>query len=63
MQLAPHPPAPSLKKGRRGDRFKVPLPLLGEGFRVRVTQMGCSQFKVPLPLLGEGFRVRENLTH
>jgi hypothetical protein len=26
MQLAPHPPAPSPKKGRRGDRFKVPLP-------------------------------------
>jgi hypothetical protein len=32
----PHPPAPSPKAGEGGqEQFKVPLPLLGEGFRVR----------------------------
>ncbi|WP_404791155.1 condensation domain-containing protein [Altericista sp. CCNU0014] len=33
--ICPHPPAPSPNLGRRGARFKVPLPGLGEGFRER----------------------------
>ncbi len=35
MQNYPQPPTPSPKIGRRGGNFKVPLPSLGEGFRVR----------------------------
>jgi hypothetical protein len=42
VQDCPHPPAPSPNFERRGARFKVPLPELGEGFRVRATQVGCT---------------------
>ncbi|RZM76029.1 hypothetical protein DYY88_19230 [Leptolyngbya iicbica LK] len=45
-KLGPHPPTPSPKTGRRGAG-QVPLPALGEGFRVRVTKLGCTQSKLP----------------
>ncbi|KAB8314077.1 hypothetical protein SD81_039400 [Tolypothrix campylonemoides VB511288] len=35
-KTCPHPPTPSPKIGIRGANLKVPLPNLGEGFRVRV---------------------------
>ncbi len=38
-KICPHPPTPSPKIGRRGANFKVPLPSLGEGFRVRAKTM------------------------
>ncbi|MDZ8091450.1 MAG: hypothetical protein RMZ42_05850 [Nostoc sp. DedQUE05] len=34
-KICPHPPTPSFNIGRRGANFKVPLPSLGEGFRVK----------------------------
>ena len=37
---SPHPPTPS-PGGRRGARFKVPLPQ-GEGFRVRAKTTGLN---------------------
>jgi hypothetical protein len=39
LQVCPHPPAPSPKKGR----IQSPSPALGEGFRVRATKVGCTR--------------------
>jgi len=41
LQICPLIPQPLLPEGEGEPDFKVPLPQ-GEGFRVRVTQLGCT---------------------
>ncbi len=41
--LIPQPLLPKKGEGEKGRPIQSPSPNLGEGFRVRVTQMGCSQ--------------------
>jgi hypothetical protein len=45
----PQPPTPSPNFGRRGVKFQVPLPNLGEGFRVRVLD-SCNKSNTVIPL-------------
>ena len=44
-KFAPLTPQPLLPEGEGEPDFKVPLPQ-GEGFRVRVTQLGCTLMDV-----------------
>jgi hypothetical protein len=44
-------PQPLLPKRAKGSKtFQSPSPLLGEGFRVRVTKVGCSPQNLNLGL-------------
>jgi len=40
----PSSPNPFSQDWEKGSYFQVPLPILGEGFRVRVTELRCTRF-------------------
>jgi hypothetical protein len=40
-------PQPLLPPGEQGSRIRNPSAVLGEGFRVRATKVGCTRNKCP----------------